>query len=116
MIENDYRTTTGEGAPEDAGELFAISLRMGLGVMDPMDAYKRYAELGYNVGGFGSSEEDFDFENFDMPNLSGYLEEISEAFENYLRENLPKLGDHMDEERVSGIIRQVTERVLDGDF
>lgn len=29
---------------------------------------------------------------------------------------MPKLGSHMDEERVSNIIRQVTERVLDGDF
>lgn len=35
MIENDYISTTGEGAQKDVGELLAISLRMGLGIMDP---------------------------------------------------------------------------------
>lgn len=87
--------------------------------MSPQDAYSRYAEMGYDLNAShdgGDSREEFDMNNFRMPNLSGYLEEISEAFESYLVENLPKLGSHMDEERVSNIIRQVTERVLDGDF
>jgi len=82
MIENDYRTSTGEGAPKDAGELLAISLKMGLGIMSPQDAYGRYAEMGYdlNASHDRDSREEFDMENFRMPNLSGYLEEISEAF------------------------------------
>jgi hypothetical protein len=74
---------------------------------DPYEMVSQLREMGYDMGG--------DPEPFEMPSLMKYVGRIAKEFDSYLSENLPKLGPHMDEERVAGILDLVDEHIFEDD-
>jgi hypothetical protein len=98
--------------PEDV-EFMLLYMRMGLGMISQTDFTREAMALGYDVHGHGDEEG---HGRVEVPDLSGFMPEIADAFEGYLRDQLPQIPgfeDFMDEARVEGIVMEVRDHLLD---
>lgn len=64
--------------PEDV-ELIKMYMKVGLGLMSQSDFVTEAMAMGYNVHGREEGQR------AEVPDLSGYMPEIADAFEGYLR-------------------------------
>jgi len=95
--------------PEDLG-FYNAYLRNALGLMSPSEFNRELVALGYNV--YGAKEDG----RAEVPDLTRFMPEIADAFENYIREEFPQIPgfeDFFNEERMNAIVEEVRDHLLD---